>query len=94
VPLLRSVCHHRPCDPRLAATTRARRRLGAAHRFSFHTALLNGRATIPAGATGRVINAPSSFVMSDEVVVDWPVVGTIIHKLDALTCATTFAVAA
>ncbi|RKR74743.1 hypothetical protein [Frondihabitans australicus] len=48
----------------------------------FEDATLISRGTIGVG-----LEAPAMFLLDDEVVVDWPVVGTIVHKIDTLSSA-------
>lgn len=46
--------------------------------------LVDDAARISRGSVGTVVEAPASFLLDDEVVVNWPELGTIIHKLEAL----------
>lgn len=55
--------------------------------------LLDGFVSIGHSALGTVIAAPSSFAMSDEVAVEWPDVGIVIHNIDALLAAPSLATA-
>ena len=73
-----------PLEPALVARPAAGMRVQPRDEILLGDTQFDDATLIERGSVGVVLEAPAMFLLDDEVVVDWPVVGTIVHKLDTL----------